>query len=132
MVATISSPGAAPVAAMAQCSSDPAPNMAMPAMAGLARRLVQRLDVRHEPTAASAAAASVAAAGPCMSSSRKMKISPAANECFWRGMRTGKHPASIATAMPLAICSTPSGVSRATLNIETTSTAAPASTAHHQ
>ena len=72
--------------------------MAMLAVAGLTIRLVQRLDVRHEPTSASPAAASVAAAGPCSSSSRKMKISPAANEFFERGTRNGKKPASIAIA----------------------------------
>ena len=47
------------------------------------------LELRIEPTSASPAAASTAAAGPCINSSRKMKISPAANEFFEPGMRTG-------------------------------------------
>ena len=67
----------------------PALNIAAAAIAGLAMRLVQRLDVRHEPTSASPAAASVAAGGPYSSSRLKMKISPAANEFLERGTRTG-------------------------------------------
>jgi hypothetical protein len=66
----------------------------MLAVAGLMIRLVQRLEVRHEPTRPSPAAASVAAAGPCRSRSRKMTTSPAVNECFERGTRKGKKPAS--------------------------------------
>src|SRR5882762_11137746 len=70
-------------------SNEPVRNMATAAIAGLAMRLVQREEVRHDPTHASHAEATVAAAGPCISNSRKMKISPAANEFFERGMRTG-------------------------------------------
>jgi hypothetical protein len=72
--------------------------MAMLAVAGLTIRLVQRLDVRHDPTSASPAAASVAAAGPCSSNSRKIAISPAVNEFFERGTRNGTKPASIEIA----------------------------------
>ncbi|HET6314882.1 MAG TPA: hypothetical protein VFG86_00385, partial [Chloroflexota bacterium] len=74
IVATSSSPAlyrpSVREASMPACSSVPVPNMATQAIAGLAMRLVQRLDVRHEPISPSLAAASVAAAGPCSSSSR--------------------------------------------------------------
>src|SRR2546430_11522777 len=73
-------------------------------IAGLAMRLVQRVEVRQDPTVASAAAVKVAAAGPCSSSSRKMNISPAAYECFDCGMRTGKKAASTAIAAMVAAC----------------------------
>jgi hypothetical protein len=66
---------------------------------GLAMRLLQREVVRKAPTPASPAAASAAASGPCISSSRNMKISPAANEILVRGMRTGKKPASMASTV---------------------------------
>lgn len=106
--------------------------MASAAIAGLMRRLVQRLDVRYEPIAPSPAAASTAAAGPWTSSSRKMNTSPAANEFFERGMRTGKMPASMAMAMPMAICSQAVVLSAATFTSETTSTAPPSSAIVHQ
>ncbi|TMH12681.1 MAG: hypothetical protein E6H65_05590 [Betaproteobacteria bacterium] len=85
-------------------SSEPEQNIEIAAIVGLAMRLVQRLDVRQEPTSASPADASVAAAGPCSSNRLKMKISPAANEFFERGMRTGNMPASIATTTPIITC----------------------------
>jgi hypothetical protein len=101
-------------------------------MAGLTMRLVQRRDVRYEPTKASPAAATLAAAGPWMSSSRKMKISPAAKEFFECGMRTGKTPASIAMAMPTDTCSQACGVRSASETPACTSTAAPSATTVHQ
>ena len=55
------------------------------AIIGLAMRLLARLEVRQEPTAASPLAANTAAAGPWISSSRKMKISPAAKEFLVKG-----------------------------------------------
>ncbi len=79
--------------------------IATAADAGLTSRLVQRLELRIEPTKASPPAASTAAVGPCISNSRKMKISPAANEFFDPGMRTGYMPAIIATTQPIRICS---------------------------
>ena len=95
-------------------------------------RLVQRLEVRHEPTNASPADASVAAAGPCSSSSRKMKISPAAKEFFERGMRTGNTPASIAISAPAAICIQAIAGIAATRCTENSSVATPSSTMVHQ
>ena len=74
---------------MLSCRAQPVAVTAIAASAGLISRLVQRLELRIEPTKASPAAASTAAAGPCISSNRKMKISPAANEFFEPGMRTG-------------------------------------------
>src|SRR6516162_6604003 len=49
--------------------------MASPAIAGLPRRLVQRVEVRHDPTAASAAAATAAASEPYSSNNRKITSS---------------------------------------------------------
>src|SRR2546425_12919016 len=62
----IPKPGSPPLrsACRAKVNAVPHPYMASAAIAGLPKRLVQRSDVRHEPTAASAAAASAAAAGP--------------------------------------------------------------------
>ena len=89
---------------MAAWSTVPTLNIATQAIAGLAMRLVHRLEVRQEPINPSPAAANVAAAGPCSSNSRKMKISPAAKEFFERGTRTGKKPASMAMPAPTATC----------------------------
>src|SRR5205085_12604553 len=110
-------------------SAEPAHAIATAAIAGLAMRLVQRLDVRHEPTSASPADASVAAAGPYSSSRLKMKISPAANEFLERGPRTGTTPASIPTATPIATgrCC-PAGSAAAACAITPT----PSSTTDHQ
>ena len=110
----------------------PLANIANEAMAGLPRRLVQRLEVRKEPTAPSVAAASVAAAVPCINSSKKMKISPAANECLECGMRTGKIAASSVRATPASTCSQAIGVSSSRATNEWPSAAAPASTTVHQ
>src|SRR5438132_475227 len=60
-------------AVVASVNAAPQPYIESAAIAGLPTRLVHRFDVRNEPTAASAAAAIVAAAGPCRSSNRKMK-----------------------------------------------------------
>ncbi len=102
------------------------------AIAGLAMRLVQRLEVRHEPTSASPAAASAAAGTPCISSTRKMKISPAAKELVERGMRTGKKPASVAMAAPATICSSAARGSAATAPTQCSSTSTPMDTMVHQ
>src|SRR6476659_3495566 len=67
---------------VAACKAAPAPSMAMLAVAGLMIRLVQRLEVRHEPTSPSPAAASVAAAGHCSGHRRKTRPSPARQEFF--------------------------------------------------
>ena len=107
---TAASKGAAPsqpTLAMldsAICSSEPVATMASAAEAGLKSRLVQRLDVRQVPTPASAAATTAAAAGPCISSTRKMKISPTMNEFLVPGTRTGNKPAPMVKASPAAIC----------------------------
>ena len=110
----------------------PAATIASPAIAGLAMRLVQRLDVRIEPTKASPAAASTAADGPCISSSSRMNTSPAANEFFECGMRTGKPPASIAISVPAATWTQTSGGWRATSTRAQRMMQAPPSTATHQ
>jgi hypothetical protein len=96
-----------PNAPTSRFSSEPVVIIATAAIVGLAMRLVQRADVRHAPMPASQAEASVAAAGPCIRSSRKMKISPAANEFFDRGMRTGNKPASMVMATPITTWMTP-------------------------
>src|SRR5450830_9270 len=67
-------------------------SMAIDAMAGVPILLVQRFEVRHDPTKPSRAAASTAGAAPYKSSTRKMKISPPAREVFAPGIRTGNRP----------------------------------------
>ena len=64
IVATISRPALSATCLKTRLKIEPAENIASAAMAGLAMRLVQRLEVRHEPTAASPEAASAAAPGP--------------------------------------------------------------------
>ena len=118
--------------AVSAVNSVPATNIDSAAISGLAMRLVQRVDVRIAPTPASPAEASAAAAGPCISSSRKMNISPAANELFERGIFTGKAPAIIATAMPTASCSVAPAGSDATRISESPTLAAPSATTAHQ
>ncbi len=119
-------------AASVASSSVPAQNIATAAIAGLTMRLVQRLDVRHDPTSASPVEASVAAAGPYSSSRLKMKISPAANEFFERGTRTGNTPASIATATPIATGRWRDAGSTATESTEAAIVTAPSATMDHQ
>ena len=74
--------------------------MARPAMAGLPSRLVHRFEVLNEPKNPSAAAASVAAAGPFMSRIRKMKISAPVIDILPPGMRCGNAAISPAMATP--------------------------------
>ena len=113
-------------------NGEPATHMASAAIAGLPMRLLQRLEVRHDPTAASPTAASTAASGPWISSSRKMKVSPAAKEFFERSTRTGKKPASMAMAAPTAVCNQASGGCRAKSPSDTASAQAPSTTTVHQ
>ncbi len=112
--------------------SRPTPPIASTAIAGDASRLVQRLLVRYEPMKPSPAAATTAAAGPCSSSSRKMKISPAAKLVLTPGMRTGNTPASIAMAVPASTCSQTSGGRGSRLASAAPSATAPPSTTTHQ
>jgi hypothetical protein len=114
------------------CSSEPQQNIASAESVGLAMRLVQRLELRMAPTIVSQPAANVAAAGPCISSSRKMKTSPAANELFEAPMRTGKKPATIAITMPASTCATTAPGSMATLVAECITAARPSRTTVHQ
>ena len=101
--ASPSAPGC-PRPARAVSSRLPVMPIVTAAMVGLAMRLVQRLEVRSEPMKASPATATAAAAGPSISSSRKMKTSLATKDCRVPGIRTGKSPASIARPMPAATC----------------------------
>ena len=118
--------------ARTDCSRLPRPNMAMLAMAGLAMRLVQRLDVRQLPVSPSAAAATMAAAGPSSSSSRKTKISPAANELLLRGMRIGTRPAIMAMAVPTTTCSWLAQGSASSCSTDPDNRKKPTSTTAHQ
>ncbi len=118
--------------AVTTSNSEPARAIDRQAIAGLAMRLVQRFDVRHEPTKASPAAATIAPHGPCISSSRKMKISPATNEFFECGTRTGKKPASIAIAVAAATCCSADGSIGATFRHAIAKTVVPSATAPHQ
>lgn len=61
-----------------------------------------------------------------------MKTSPAANEFFERGMRTGKKPAAMAITIPPTTCSPTAAGKASTVTVETPKTAAPASTITHQ
>ena len=70
------------------------------AMAGLAMRLVQRLEVRHEPVSASTPATNAAAAGPSANNTRNRNISPAAKEVLVPGRRIGNNPAPTANTIP--------------------------------
>ena len=106
--------------------------MASAAMAGLAMRLVQRRELRLDPMAASTLAASVAAAGPCSSSSRKMKVSPAVTEWIERGLRTGNRPASTMITRPTATCQAAWAGRSARLARASTRAVPPASTTVHQ
>ena len=109
MTNTSSAEEATPLAliwARAPSKAEAQASIASEAIAGVPMRLVQRLEVRHDATSPSQdAAARIAAAGPCTSSSRKMKISAPAIEVLVFGMRTGKRPTSAATAAPISTCS---------------------------
>ena len=73
-----------------------------------------------------------AAQGPCISSSRKMKTSPATKEFFEPGMRTGKKPATTASAPPATICAS-TGQGRAwTCQAATSSATLPIKNIVHQ
>src|SRR6185295_14981451 len=106
--------------------------MASAAMAGLASLLVQRLVVRHEITADSAAAASAAALAPCNSSNRKMNTSPAAIECFDLGIRSGNNPTSAEINAIVSTWPSWGSGSMATLKLAEASANPPASVTAHQ
>src|SRR2546430_17653679 len=79
-------------AVVARLKAAPQPYIAIAAMVGLPMRLVQRFEVRQEPTAASAAAGIGAAAGPWRGSKKKMKSPGPAGGGLVPGMGTGKSP----------------------------------------
>src|SRR5256885_13689280 len=87
-------------AVVARLKAAPQPYIAIAAMVGLPMRLVQRFEVRKEPTAASAAAAIGAAAGPWTSSNRKRNSPGPARGGLGPGMRTREGTASAAMRRP--------------------------------
>ena len=95
-------------------------------------RLVQRLELRQEPTPASQADARAAASGPFIINSRKMKISPAVKELVERGMRTGTRPAVIASTVATTICNQADGGMPAMCCTACSSAPLPSSTTLHQ
>src|SRR5438477_12954133 len=119
-------------AVVARLKAAPQPYIAIAAIVGLPMRLVQRFDVRKEPTAASVAAAIVAAAGPWTSSNRKMNSSAPASEVLVPGMRTGKSPVSAAIAAPHATCSMAVSSRRDTSSRARPTAAAPTRVVVHQ
>ena len=118
--------------ASAHCSSEPEVQIDRPVMAGVTSRLVQRLDVRKAPSPVSPAATRAAAAGPIISSTRKMKASPTAKDCLAPGTRTGNRPEPTARARPTVICSATDQGCCSTHIAQPASTLPPRPTISHQ
>ena len=114
-------------AGAAASNSRPLAYIAAAAPAGVATRLVRRVEVRVAAMAPSTAAASTAGATPYNASSMNTSTSPTTMECLLSGKRTGNAAASATVAVQANTCNTSAAGRCATCTPAATTAAPPAS-----